>query len=98
MHPHRIKISDLTVTDPRGIITNNVAYHLIDSVDGSTIATHAFPAHGNAEWYDAQRKVAQAIADALNAVPNAAIEYIKQCKREAHHIAEVLDRDGEKPR
>ena len=73
-------------------------FQLIDTTDGQVIAHHSFeypPFQApldTPDWFNAQLKIAQALCDALNATPSAAIEYIRQTQREAQLLKELTER------
>jgi hypothetical protein len=70
------------------------AFYKIQTDDDKTVCIHSFPVPtpkgplDNPEYFAAQKKIAEGIAQALNAAPHAAIAFILQAKREAAQIFE----------
>lgn len=96
LHSKRIQVELLHMLPY--IADGTADFYIVDTTDGQVICRHRFnlPTHkgplDTPDWYEAQKKIAQAIADALNAAPNAAIEYIRQTQREAHHLREMAEK------
>lgn len=87
---------DVEVSLPPGLV--GMATIKLTDQDGQAICWHCFcyPTYGSPldtpDWFNAQMKVAQAIADAINAAPNAAIEYIRKAQRESSALQERVER------
>ena len=91
----RIRV-DPSVDLPVGMV-GTAAVKLVNQ-DGKPVCFHcfAYPSYRSPqdtpEWFNAQLKIAQSIADAINAAPNAAIEYIRQSQRESILLQGRIDR------
>jgi hypothetical protein len=96
MHPSKRLSVDPKFDTPK-VSDGTACFHIIDN-DGQIICAHRFhyPAYSGPldtpEWFTANIKIAQGIADALSAAPNAAIEYLRQCQREAKLLQELAER------
>lgn len=78
---HRIKVSAPYHYDP-----STGAFDLVDQPSGVIISTYTFQDLSRTGWLDKQHQIAEGLAQALNAAPNAAIEHILQLHREARHL------------
>lgn len=77
---------------------DGTACYLLTDSDGQILCRHRFhyPVFGSEldipAWFNANLKIAQALADALSAAPSGAIEYIRQAQREAQHLRDQADK------